>query len=73
VPGIQVVGDLDDLRPRFETADGPLPDEVTDTELLESALVVLAKMAGAAPAPPRSIRLASRGVADRLKEKFRRD
>ncbi len=73
VPGIQVVGDLDDLRPRFETADGPLPDEVTDTELLESALVVLAKLAGAAPAPQRSIRLASRGVADRLKEKFRRD
>ncbi len=70
---IRVVGDLDDLRPRFEPADGPLPDEVSDTELLESALAVLAKLAAAAPATPRSVRLAGRGVADRLKEKFRRD
>ncbi len=71
--GVRVVGDLDDLRPRFEPPDGPLPDEVSDTELLESALAVLAKMSAAAPAPPRSVRLATRGVADRLKEKFRRD
>jgi hypothetical protein len=70
--GVRVVGDLDDLRPRFEAADGPLPDEVSDAALLESALVVLGQLAGSAPETPRSIREASRGVTERLRERFRR-
>jgi hypothetical protein len=70
--GVRVIGDLDDLRPRFEAPQGPMPDEVSDGELLESALRVLSKMAAAPPEPRRWIRSQGQGLADRLREKLRR-
>jgi hypothetical protein len=69
---VPVVGDLDDLRPRFEKATGPLPDDVPESALLSSAVAVLSTMASRTPEPRRSITVASRSFADRIKARFRR-
>ena len=71
--GVRVVGDLDDLRPRFEEAKGPQPDEVSDADLLASALTVLGPMASAAP--ERSSRPTTRTngrLVERLRARVRR-
>ena len=70
--GVRVVGDLDDLRPRFEGPSGPQPDEVSDEELLRSALQVLGPMASAPPERARPSRLRRQGLVERLREKVRR-
>jgi len=75
--GVRVIGDLDDLRPRFEDASGPQPDEVSDGQLLESALTVLGPMASA---PPERRRLVVRqetqahrtGLLRRVRRRWRR-
>ncbi|HEY7043316.1 MAG TPA: hypothetical protein VH419_06580 [Nocardioidaceae bacterium] len=82
--GVRVVGDLDDLRPRFDQEDGLLPDDVSDAELLECASAALAQMASAPPEHVRSVHNAptqrpengdpqrTRGEANVQKEKPRR-
>lgn len=70
--GVRVVGDLDDLRPRFEDATGPQPDEVSDTDLLRSALTVLGPMASAAPERQRLPTLERHGLVDKVRARLRR-
>jgi hypothetical protein len=69
---VTVIGDLDDLRPRFEEPTGPLPDEVSEADLLRSAVSALSVVASTTPEPRRSITVASRSLADRIKEKLHR-
>ncbi len=70
--GVRVVGDLDDLRPRFEEPQGPQPDDVTDEDLLQSALTVLGPMASAPPERSRAPKLRRQGLVDRLRDRVRR-
>ena len=69
---VRVVGDLDDLRPRFAAVDGPLPDEVSDKALLDVALAALGKVVASPPEPPRTVQITSPNLVTRLRERFRR-
>lgn len=71
--GVRVVGDLDDLRPRFEEATGPQPDEVGDAELLRSALRVLGPMASAPPEKGPPSKLRRPGLVERVRGGLRRN
>jgi hypothetical protein len=68
---VTVVGDLDDLRPRFEEPSGPLPDEVPEADLLRSAFAALGVVASTTPERRRLITVASRSLADRIKGRLR--
>jgi hypothetical protein len=78
---IRVIGDLDDLRPQLTEPAGPLPDDISDTQLLKAALGVLADLAvapGAAPrpaqpqppSPPQSQPPSDISRVERLKQKL---
>ncbi len=69
---VAVIGDLDDLRPRFEQPTGPLPDEVPEADLLESAVAALSVVASTTPEPRRRVSVASRSLADRVRGMLRR-
>ncbi|MEP6666445.1 MAG: hypothetical protein ABJA81_08365 [Nocardioidaceae bacterium] len=73
--GCRVIGDLDDLRPARAPASTPLPDEISEAEMLEASLRVLGRVASAPPPPPAttSIRAASRVIVDRLKERLKHE
>jgi hypothetical protein len=70
--GVRVIGDLDDLRPRFEEATGPQPDQVSDADLLTSALTVLGPMASAAPERAPRLTIERSTIVERLRARVRR-
>jgi hypothetical protein len=49
--GCHVIGDLEELRPRFSTSDPPTPDDVAESAVLELALAQLGHFVGRPPAP----------------------
>lgn len=69
---IRVIGDVDDLRPRFTEPAGQLPDDISESRLLEAALSVLADLAvspgAGTPSQPQPVPGASHG--DRLGERL---
>ncbi len=73
--GCRVIGDLDELRPKLAPISTPLPDEISEPEMLDASLRVLAQQASEPPATTEanSMRGAARVLATRLKERLKHD